>query len=361
MFGSRQIALWLCLLACSTACSSGERLTILSLSLEGEDSASVQRGLTFAVEELNSRDGLGGIPLRLVSLDLPASGPELQPAILEKIRQTGASVLISGSRQLSAVLLPFSGEARIPVISLTHVPDDGNTRRDWFFMNAVNPLEEARVIWRLISQLAPGGALVVPGDHPWEEEVARELVAWAGREQRTGLLTVLPRDAALPGPGGRTALVLLKPAAALPALIRTIRASGNTAPLITTSRALHPSFRLLPEAEGVACPATAIHDRLSSLTRRISDIYYSRFGREMTIEAALAYDSVMLVSISLKSARPEPDTLRSALAGETVYSSIFGTRFLPQGAHRPTPAMIPVVIRSGEAELLSTPLPGVMP
>lgn len=357
---SKWITLWLCLLIGLSACGSG-RLTILSLSLENEENTSIERGLAFAVDELNSRDGLGGIPVQLTSRILPASSQKLRSTILTKLSHSGASVLISGSRRLSAILLDLSAEIRIPVISLTSLPDNGDERRDWFFMNTISPREEARVIWQLISRLSPKGAFILSDNHPWEDEVKRELIAWARLEGRPEVLTLLPQDATPPGPSGQNAFVLLKPTTALPALIRTLRTWGNTIPLITTSRALQPSFRRLPEAEGLVCPATAIHDHFSSLTRRIADIYQSRFGHEMPLEAALAYDSIMLVATALKTATPSPNNLRLALTSELVYSSIFGTRFLSQGARYSSPAMIPVMIHLGEAEPVSTPLPGVQP
>lgn len=337
------------------ACGGPDGLHILVLHQTGDDATVIQQGLTFAVEELNSRDGIGGRPLRLETLDITQGKDHLETVLQEKIRITPPLLIVVHQEEVAHALLTISPQIHIPIITLAELPENTKSRDAWLFCNAITAREEARVIWQLIHQYAPQGITLIHGDTPRENAILREIRARAERDGKSAILHLNPE------PTPREAVLLTAAAKELPFILRRLRRTGFTLPIITTSQALHPDIRRLPEAEGVICPASAVDNRSLSLTRRTTDIFFSRFGRDMTIEAALAYDSIVLVSSIAGNDQPDPESLQRALSSETVYPSIFGTRHLPHGLHSTSPTMRPVVLQQGEPEGLSFSLTGLIP
>ncbi|HPH03081.1 MAG TPA: ABC transporter substrate-binding protein [Spirochaetota bacterium] len=345
----------LLLAAGATACGRGDGMSILFLHPPGVETTPVQQGLTFAVEELNSRDGLGGRTLVLETLAVSLHTNDLETLLHEQFRRSAPFLIIVQHDGIARALEAISTRIRIPVIALTELAT-GRTKRDaWIFSNAITAREEARIIWQLVHHFAPTGVSVIHGQTPREHEFLRELRTRAERDGRSSILNLDP------GFPPEEAVILTAAATELPLVLQRLKSSGFRHPVITTSQALFPGVRRLPEAEGLLCPASAVDHRSLSLTRRTVDNFFSRFGREMTIEAALAYDSLMLVSVIAGNSPPDAESLQQALSGETVYPSIFGTRHLPHGMHSTTPVMRPVVLRKGEPEGLSFGLPGVVP
>ena len=132
-------------------------------------------GLNFALEEVNSRRGLGGLPVRLVVLDSGSTAEGAARAVQEAARQNVVAVIAGYDTNEVSAILPHVAELRLPTVIPMATDNEHVNFSQFVFRNIYTDRQQAETIaaylwyWRKVMRL---GILV---DMAPKEEYSRNI------------------------------------------------------------------------------------------------------------------------------------------------------------------------------------------
>lgn len=302
-----------------------------------------------AVDLVNERGGLrlsGGErrPLQLVLYD-DAGLPERAEQALHRLIEDGAVAVIGPSTPATTTAARRAAEsASLPLIALSELDGESSARWHWTFSMMMPPEEalattidffaasgverlawlaprtmEATALHRILPRLASAARMQIVGDEryaPGAEDQVERLTRLRQGDPR--VILAWPRDAQEAAQIARAAAevrdlapVFLGPAAADPT---TLDLAGDRAAVVRTITLRLPVSDDLWD-----------HDSLTPVIRDFRRELETRTGREVTLEAAGAWDAVRLLIHTMEFHGPSPAAIRNGLENTTDYRGATGT------------------------------------
>ena len=160
----------------------------LVAALSGQSAKSgegITRGLTAAINEVNTRGGVGGRPLALVRRDDESNPAKGQAAARELLDREGVAALFGGiDSPVSQAIVPIVNAAKVPFMGVwaaaTNITRNGASPNYCFRVSAVDVLVDKRLVAHATGPMGakkPGLMLVNNG---WGESNFAGLTAAAG-------------------------------------------------------------------------------------------------------------------------------------------------------------------------------------
>jgi len=320
----RPLALALALLC---ACGDSGLLRIAAFLPVGAEAE--RQGIELALREIDAREGM-----RVVVQFYPCASGKAAKKPFAELKKTTIALAIGS--EIAASLAPLAEAQGIPLIGLS-VPGDGFTKgKRWVFRNSVTREEEQRALTELIDFLDLRRVYIA------ESGESQFVAGFAKKLLERNIAADILAGGAVPANSG----AILFPEQNHESLSNAVyrcREQGYAGKII--ARKILPGQPFGAPIYGIA--PGGFRSRVG-LAGRIFDIFQTQYGKEMTLDAALAYDAIIMLSKILVSDEPDPESARAALDAEFVYPSFLGIRSSPAGEHDFVPRLFPVLLRPDE-------------
>jgi len=319
-------------------------------------------GAILAGEEINKAGGISGHLLELIVMDDRGEATIAATAARKSIQQDKVvAIWMSGGSASNAAVVPITDKARIPQISELPTPEEFSKRPEKAPWNFVVHLSKKSQGERLTAYCKKKGYknLVLLYDIsrsmtdnkdnfvnalPSEIKVlAIEGYKSADTDMTAQLITLKGKNA--------DALVIHGSGMGGAIAIKNAKQIGLTIPILGISELLGKERVACGGAdEGVVAvgPRSLVFDTLpagdpyTKIVQQFRDKWKARWGRDLGLFSPIGYDRMMLLSLALKKAGPEPSALRKALE-QTDYKGVFGPIKYSPTKHE-APGMEAVVI-----------------
>ena len=325
---------------------------------------SVKRGIEFSLSELNSREGIHGRAINIRFYACAAEHEAAEKMFARAIREF-SPVLIFAVDELARILAPQAEKKSIPLIGLSIADEDFTEGRQWVFRNAVTHGEENRA---LLDTAAILGLRQMSVIHNGSDEARAFITLLEKKSEQENIRLRITQQvyseeggigAAIAAQLGAEALLFLDTSDILSDGLEHCKTLGYRGKILSRnalfSKSLHGQF----PAMSAYSSALVIYKRNFGSGKRVFDIFQVQYGEEMCIDAAFAYDTLILLSRVLPPGRINRSIVRDALDAEFVYPSSFGIRFSLAGNHDFIPKLYPVLLSpDGTVEYLEEKLPG---
>jgi hypothetical protein len=308
-------------LALLTACADSGTLKIAVFL--PNDAESARQGMELALREIDAREGM-----RMLVRFFPYMGAT---EASENIKEFSPAAMLAFGRGIAGSIAPLAEEKALPLIGLS-VPDDGFTEgKRWIFRNSITYAEEHRALTALfrflnLRRICAAGSAEDEFIAGFEEKFRAENIEMFHAPAISDAVSATP-----------DAILLVDAPESLSNTIYRCRELGYTGKII--ARALSPAQQCSTPVYGIA-----LHQIHAGLSGRVFDIFQTQYEKEMTPDAALAYDAIIMLSKILVSDTIHPETVRAALDAEFVYPSFLGIRSSPAGEHDFVPRLFPVLL-----------------
>lgn len=302
-----------------------------------------KNSMLMAVEEINSRGGIGGEMLELDIRDSRGRPRSARAIVDHFVKDKQYSVVLGGfSSKVAAALADKSEQRRIPLIVVTG-SEDAITLQDYRYVFRVSPprsryLTAALVFYRSILEGGFGGGRIVLIT---EQSAYGDATAWTVKQAASEARWTVTGEWRFETGSRNLETLYFGAAAGEPNAIFLTAFPPDAAKIIMELRKSIPKaviFNLTPAStvagsyaqcgvscEGVMNPALWLPDVVQSPVR-YRDNYLARFGSEPDYHGAQAYAAVIVASEAIgRSGEAQPDPVRDALeriAVNTPYGKV---------------------------------------
>jgi ABC-type branched-subunit amino acid transport system substrate-binding protein len=365
---SRAVFLALVILLTFTACSGGGTFTVAVFIPADEESRelaeAIKQGIELARSEINSREGIHG---KVINIRFYPCAPEKEEAerIFAKAIDNFSPILTLAVESLARILAPQAEKRSIPLIGLSIADKNFTEGKQWIFRNAVTHEEESRVILDTAAALNLRQVIIIHSGSAEDHEFIAQLQTKSDQENMP--IRITPH-VCTPEKGGYAAaiaaylhaqaILFLDTQDSLLDGLAYCKSLGYRGKVLSRSALFNKSLRGRFPAVSVYSSAGSLYKRHVGLAKRVFDIFQVQYEKEMSADAALAYDTLIMLSKIIPSGRINRKAVRLALESEFVYPSPFWVRFSLAGEHDFVPRLYPVLISpDGTVEYLEGDLP----
>ena len=325
--------------------------------------SSMQAAARLAEQQLNSRGGVAGHPVRLVFQD-----DSSQDSVAVRVANafvSGDSVVavvghLSSGPTLSAIGVYANARDPIPLISPSASSPDLTGLSPWMFRVCPSDLAHGTGLARFARErLGAARAAVIYTNDDYGRGVRRTFVS---DFQRLGG-TVLEQDPYLvangsPEPfvsrlrreGGVDVLVLATQRVEAEAVLRELRAAGLSWPVIGGDGLVGIEADG-PLAEGVRISVPYLSDRAGERNDAFVTAYARAYGQRPDHRGAGAYDVIMLLAEAIGRVGPRRDAVRDYLAGvgrsRPAYEGVTGRIAFDSAGDVPQKSVLIAAVRGG--------------
>ena len=291
-----------------------------------------KNGIILAVEEINAKGGLKGKKVQIIfedSKNNPAVGVS---ALNRLIEMENTPVIISAMSSVSMALAPIVNKAGVVLFADVGHPLITQTG-PWVFRNFPTTVTEASVMAKFIlkEDIRKVGILFINDE--WGNSLKEELLK--SLSERVAITFVSPFEK-----DGRdfksllTKLMATNPQAvylggygpALGILVKQLRNIGFQGKILASMGLanLDALSAAGEAAEGAICTAPAF-DPSNSAVKDFVEKYRSKFGKDPDYNAAIEYDTVMLIASAMEKGGFSAEAIRDALLTKIgEYSGVSG-------------------------------------
>jgi len=310
---------------------------VLPLTGSASDIGQWQRkGLDLAVKQANEQRGPGTRKLRILYQDSAGDPKTGVSAFSQILSQSKPPVVISSISSVSNALLPLSQQERVNVMMLAVSLPKITDQSQYSYRFNVGSEDEARVIARHLADRQNQkevavyyindefglGALDVFKDEfgktggkvVWEEAYAKDAA------DHRNALSKIARS-------GAKGIYVIGYTRAAALAIKQLREMDNKLPVFANMALTVPTFaQLIGEAmEGVTFTTNFFDaDKNDEQVRRFTEAYQQSYQEEPTFFGAFAYDSMNVISQSVRAPETAAGDLRQALVSQREFTGVMG-------------------------------------
>lgn len=346
--------------------ASGEPILIgVSGPLTGQNAqygAQWKKGFDLALEEVNSKGGIGGRPLEYVFED-SQSDPKQSVAIAQKFVNDPRIVVELGdfSSPASMAASPIYERAGLVQFGFTNSHPDFTKGGQYMWSTSISQSDNAPILADYaIRDLGFKRLAVLHLNSDWgrttkdlfvtaaqergAEVVAVEAYLAEEKDFRSTLTRV--RDA------NPDALILISYYADGALISQQVRSTGLTQPIVASSSIYSPKFLELggDAVNGVFTNTNFFPGEERAEVKQFVDAYTAKYGEEPDSFAAGAYDTMVLIAHVIEQGGPDRKAIRDTLAViKDVPSVIYGTMaFDPETRRISGPRNINLIVENNQ-------------
>jgi branched-chain amino acid transport system substrate-binding protein len=295
-------------------------------------------GMQLAVDEINSRDGINGIPIELIIVDNETNIEKLKKDFLE-IEKTHAPLMyISTLSSQSTAVAPLAEENEVVLIALGATAPGVTEQKEWTYRYFPTADDEVIPIMRILKDFNVDNLGILYQDDEFGKSVLVAVEKEFENDEGTINKELFAPDAVsykdqIAKLQNEDAIVIIAWPEHVELILKQIREVDYQGHIIGSSDSATPSVFNMPEANGMYLATPVIYDSNFLFASTVSENFEPRYNKQFDHWAANGYDIIRILGGLLQNEELTRDNVKRILDDGFSYSGVFGSIDALPGEH----------------------------